>query len=1069
MSTSLRDAILAAVPADGSSIGNLKLFRAIQGSVNATGEPVTQEAVQAIREALVSDGILGRGRGRGGSVFRCGAEASSTSAAAPVDSVPELAASADAKADVDADAKTGADADADTGTAAKTGTAVDAIAQQKTPSASAQLADHGAFGTYRHQKLAKQRPDVGIQDQFSQHRSPKRYRYDSSLAPELCWDESAERDLADWLLTLITAAAEQGEQQVFAEPQRWLGSGELFRSTRECAARLKSLTQPFLNWAGKAERHQISVPTVPLFVHERHSTRAILERLQRYKSAGQNLDLFGDPQLDLADKLDAYQHQGPWTNRLILGDSLQVMNSLLEYEGLGGQVQMIYIDPPYGVKFGSNFQPFVRKRDVKHGQDAEMIREPEMVKAYRDTWELGLHSYLSYLRDRLLLARELLTESGSVFVQISDENLHHVREVMDEVLLADNFVALITFSKTSSATSDLLPSTADYLLWYCKDKNKIKYNSLYKAKKWGEAGDSAYSKVELPNGQRRSLTKEERLDTELLPASSRIYRIDNLTSQRPPGSFPVLFDGNEYRPKRGYWKTGKAGFKNLDKARRLESTGTGLYYVRYFSDFPVYTLTNRWDDTGVAGFAADKLYVVQTNIKVIQRCLLMTTDPGDLVLDPTCGSGTTAYVAEHWGRRWITCDTSRVPLALARQRLLTATFPWHELKEPTRGPAAGFRYARKQNRKGEEVGGLVPRITLKSIANDEEPETVTLVDRPEQNAKITRVCGPFTVEATIQAAATLDSEPAPLDQTKDREARPAEYENPRAYIDRMIEVLRRAHRLRLPGNQSLDLEGVRPVADGERLHAEAISAINSAESDQPQPQRQTQPERQPETQLKAQPQRIAIVFGPENGAIDSQFVFDAASDAHFLRYDQLYLFGFAIEAKARELVSDQRRLRIPATYINVTPDVVMSDLLKTSQTDQLFSITGLPDARLETAGATATGEPLYRLRMLGLDTFRPDTLETESVAAEHLPCWMLDTDYNGLVFCASQVFFPRTAAWDNLQKSLKAAFDASVWEHLAGAESEPFTLGAQRCVAVKVIDERGNELMAVRRADEARH
>jgi adenine-specific DNA-methyltransferase len=316
MSTSLRDAILAAVPADGSSIGNLKLFRAIQGSVNATGEPVTQEAVQAIREALVSDGILGRGRGRGGSVFRCGAEASSTSAAAPVDSVPELAASADVKADVDADAKAGADADADaeTGTAAETGTgtAVDAIAQQKTPSASAQPADHGAFGTYRHQKLAKQRPDVGIQDQFSQHRSPKRYRYDSSLAPELCWDESAERDLADWLLTLITAAAEQGEQQVFAEPQRWLGSGELFRSTRECAARLKSLTQPFLNWAGKAERHQISVPTVPLFVHERHSTRAILERLQRYKSAGQNLDLFGDPQLDLADKLDAYQHQGPW-------------------------------------------------------------------------------------------------------------------------------------------------------------------------------------------------------------------------------------------------------------------------------------------------------------------------------------------------------------------------------------------------------------------------------------------------------------------------------------------------------------------------------------------------------------------------------------------------------------------------------------------------------------------------------------------------------------------------------------------------------------------------------------
>lgn len=414
--------------------------------------------------------------------------------------------------------------------------------------------------------------------------------------------------------------------------------------------------------------------------------------------------------------------------------------------------------------------------------------------------------------------------------------------------------------------------------------------------------------------------------------------------------------------------------------------------------------------------------------------MLMATEPGDVVLDPTCGSGTTAFVAEQWGRRWITCDTSRVPLALARQRLLTATFPWYELKEPQRGPAGGFVYKRKQNRKGEEVGGLVPRITLKSIANNEEPEMVTLVDRPEQNKKITRVCGPFAVEATIQAAATLDEKTG--GSIADEHS---PYENPRAYLDRMIEVLRRAHTLRLPGNEALSLDSVRPLTDCEWLHAEATSAANWGE-----------------------PQRIAVVFGPEEGAIHSQQVYEAAREAYFLKYDQLYLFGFAIQAKARELAEDRAKLRIPCTYVNVTPDVVMADLLKTSHTDQIFSVTGLPDVALDPAGRRDDGTPLYQAAVRGLDIFRPDNLETESIEAENLPCWMLDTDYNGLVFCASQVFFPRTGAWDNLKKSLKADFDDSVWEHLAGTESEPFVLGGQRRIAVKVIDERGNELMAVR-------
>ena len=427
------------------------------------------------------------------------------------------------------------------------------------------------------------------------------------------------------------------------------------------------------------------------------------------------------------------------------------------------------------------------------------------------------------------------------------------------------------------------------------------------------------------------------------------------------------------------------------------------------------------------------MYVVQTSDEVVKRCLLMATDPGDLVLDITCGSGTTACVAEQWGRRWITCDTSRVPLALARQRLLTATFPWYSLKTQSQGPSGGFVYARKQNRKGEENGGLVPRITLKTIANKEEPEMVTLVDRPDINKKITRVCGTFSVEATIQAALTLSDEGSEIAVAAKG------YTSPRAYLDRMIEVLRQSKTLRLPGNVSLELETVRPLADREHLHAEA-TVKNGSEK------------------------RIAIVFGPEDGAIGSEYVFNASMEAMQQGFQQLFLFGFAIQAKAREMLD---KLKIPTTYVAMTPDVVMSDLLKTSRSSEIFSITGLPDVALKPAGNRVDGAPLHQVEVKGLDIFRPDTMVTVSIEAENLPCWMLDTNYNGMVFCASQVFFPKTGAWDNLQKSLKADFNDSVWEHLAGTISEPFVLGDKRRIAVKVIDDRGNELMVVKSAEGA--
>lgn len=888
---------------------------------------------------------------------------------------------------------------------------------------------------YTHGQKAVQRPDVGVQEQFTKKKPPKTYRYDSSLDPALSWDENRDRELAEWLLGLIEQAAEKGEKPVFGTPQEWKGGGVRVESIRAAVGLLKRLTKPFLNWAGKAERHQISVPTVPLFVHERHSTKAILDGIRHRKAKGTTLDMFGDAKLDIGERLDAYEHQGPWQNRMILGDSLQILNSMLEFEGLGGQVQMIYVDPPYGVKFGSNFQPFVRKRDVKDNADADLTREPEMVKAYRDTWELGLHSYLTYLRDRMLLARELLTGSGSIFVQISDVNLHHVRELMDEIFGPSNFVTVITFAKTSGQTGETISSVADYIIWYARDKSNLKYRSLYVHKEPGGEGTGEYVWLALPGGAERTMTDVEKRDPATIPAGSRIFRHDSMVSQgyRQFTTISYKFAGKDHHPgPTNNWKTTEEGLDRLSAANRLISSGRILKYKRFLDDFPVFPLSNVWRDTTTGGSSSDpRLYVVQTVSRVIQRCLLMCTDPGDLVVDPSCGSGTTAFVAEQWGRRWITCDTSRVPLALARQRLLTATFPYFELKDPKLGPGGGFVYLRKQNRKGEETGGLVPHITLRSIAKAETPAMEVLVDRPEECRGVTRVSGPFVVEATIAPAQSLEYPAADGDSVANGG------DDPATHIERMVQLLRQSKTLRLPENQTIVLEGIRRLLDVEYLHAEAL---------------------QPEDKL-----RIAVVFGPEDGAISSDLVYNAASEAFFLKYAKLYFFGFAIQAKARELLEDRKKLRIPCFYIAVTPDVAMSDLLKTSRSSEIFSVTGLPDFEVATTGKkNDSGESLYEVTLAGLDVFDPSTLKQDSIPAGLVPAWMLDTDYDGMSFHATQVFFPKTSAWDNLQKSLKATFDDSVWAHLAGTTSEPFVLGDRRRVAVKVIDERGNELMRVR-------
>ncbi|HEX5468575.1 MAG TPA: site-specific DNA-methyltransferase, partial [Gaiellaceae bacterium] len=887
------------------------------------------------------------------------------------------------------------------------------------------------------------RPEVGTQAQFRKRKQPKSYRYDSSLSPALDWDgQNAARELGEWLLAQIEEASALDPPFAFPEPRRF-GDVEVC-GLHDAVARLKALSRPFLDWSGKAERLSFDVPTLPLFVHERLSTKAILETLSGHKRDRQmELQLFADPQLSLAQQLEAYEHRGGWVNRMILGDSLVVMNSLLEYEGLGGQVQMIYIDPPYGVKFGSNFQPFVRRRDVKDGDDGSLTREPEMVKAYRDTWELGLHSYLSYLRDRLLVARELLTPSGSVFVQISDDNISQVRDVAAEVFGGENFCGLISFRTTGGQSAALLSSSVDYLLWFARDKGlaRARFQNPTVPKTGGREASGQYTLVEPIDGSEppRSMTEDELSGRDEIPVGWRILAHDTLFSQGDPSDprdRTFRFEGKDYScPPNTHWKPGvlSGGMDALAGAGRLMLLGNTLRYKRYVEDFPAYLIDNVWNDTTRSGFSRKKQYVVETSPKVVERCVLMTTQPGDLVLDPTCGSGTTAFVVEQWGRRWITIDTSRVPLALARQRLLTATFPYYELQDTTRGPAGGFVYKRKQNAKGEEVGGIVPHVTLKSIANDEPPKEEVLVDRPEVETKITRVTGPFVVEATI---------PTPLDVDEaDEDEAQAPPEG--SYADRMLEALRRSPVIQLPGNRSIAMKNIRPPARSLSFSAEAA----------------LEPDGQP----------IAIVFGPENGAVGERLVNEAVREAYAKSYEQLLVVGFAIEPYAREFVDKAEQLvGIPVTYVQATPDLVMGDLLKTMRSSQIFSVTGLPDVAVREVPPAEKGEPdRYQVELRGLDVFDPSDMSVDHRTGDDVPAWFLDTDYNGMVFHVSQAFFPRTGAWDSVKKSLKGELEDSVWDHLAGTTSAPFEAGDSDEIAVKVIDDRGNELLVVKKLSEA--
>ncbi len=914
------------------------------------------------------------------------------------------------------------------------------------------------------------RPEVGAAPRFRAKKPPTTYRYDSSLSPAMEWDSAPTREVGNFLLACIEDAAALPPPHLF--PERRVLTGVDGKALLEVAglqdalARLKRMQAPFLDWSGKAERSAFDVPTLPLFVHERLSTAAIIKTLEDHRKRPDQSDMFGlfaDPQRPLADQVRAFEHRDRWVNRMVLGDSQVVMNSLLRFEGMGGQVQMIYMDPPYGVRFGSNFQPFVRKRDVAHGDDADMTREPEMVQAYRDTWQLGLHSYLTYLRDRLAVARDLLAPTGSLFVQISDENLHHVRAVMDEVLGSENFVSVIPFVKTAGLGASGLPTVCDFLLWYARDHERMKFRPLYNSRGFGDDGADAYSWLLMPDGGRRRMTPDERAGRASLPNGARIYRLDNLTSGafRENTTIPYAFEGRTFHPGADKcWKTTREGLDKLAKHGRLQTVGNTLAYVRFIDDFPMQPIKALWTDTGTGGYGDEKFYVVQTTSKVISRCLLMTTDPGDLVLDPTCGSGTTAYCAEAWGRRWITIDTSRVPLALARQRLLTSTFPWFSLRDEKVGPSSGFTYSRKQNRKGEEIGGVVTRVTLGSIANDERPEEVLVVDRPDEIGDVTRVTGPFVVEATLPT-------PQLLDRDVPEVAGPPE--EPGDHVARMIEVLRRSPTLSLTGGAKVTLKNIRRPGRSLSLSAEAMVEHDPSGGSVSLGAAVDAAHEASTGGLPFSSTPVAILFGPSDGPITGKAVRDAATEANVKGYRHLFAIGFGFTAEAnKEIAGGEDALGLPATAVTITMDVLMGDLLRNQRSSQIFAVCGLPEIEvLPLAEDAEDGTPRWQVKLLGLDVFDPVTMTTDHKDGNNVPAWMLDADWNGLAFHADQVFFPRTSAWENLRKALKGTHDDAVWAHLAGDTSAPFVAPLGTEIAVKVLDDRGNELLVTRRLTKA--
>jgi adenine-specific DNA-methyltransferase len=1092
MPSPLTEILHALVPADGSTIGNGALRKALSDRL---GREVSEAEYFAAQQALVEAGRLAKGRGRGGSVFR--PAPSGEALRLSTQAVPE-----DAKAPKPKQAAM---------------TLAEAKRAKAQPAAGRKTGDEATVLSYRHRQTRKNNPEVGmVTPDTDADAGTTRWAFDPHLDPVLNFDVGRAQ-----IETLVDEALASGDADTM----------------REALETLKRMAMPYLQWTGKAERTSFAVDTVSLHVHERIDPATILGVIRkRMKDApagvgqGDFFRAWFEEPLAWREAIEFYKHERGWANRLVAGDSLLVMNSLLQKEGMAGQVQMIYFDPPYGIKYGSNFQPFVNRRDVKDRKDEDLTQEPEMIKAFRDTWELGIHSYLSYLRDRLLLARELLSESGSVFVQISDENVHHVREICDEIFGTQNFCSEIVYRKTAAVSSpdakvNTLATVSDLIVWYAVDKRRVKYNQMFLDKTVESDAAGVYVRCQDQDGRRRRLEKGEK-SLGGSAGGSRIYRLDNATSTGASDALSVDYLMNGLSLSCGgnkHWKTTISGLSRLARARRVEPSGSTLAYVRFIDDFPVFPVVNMWLDTGTGSFTEDKVYVVQTGTKAVERCILMTTDPGDLVLDPTCGSGTTAFVAEKWGRRWITCDTSRVAVTLAKQRLMTASFDYYALKYPHEGLRGGFIYK------------TVPHVTLKSIANNPDIDTLwakhqpaveaalaklnaalkaakapaftvteggwkgkavdfaasgkrrtlpsgeavpadallewevpfekpaawsddvgalldgfhaarqlrqkamddsiaahaeqeTLFDQPQIDKNKLRITGPFTVEAVPFPTVKALDEAAPPAEADASVAREGESSRQHQWRAELVKT-----GVRGKGGQMLKLADLEPLPDTRHLHCTGTVAETG--------------------------ERVVVSFGPEHAALEQRQVELAMREAGdlFPRPKMILFCAFTFDPEAAKDIDATRG--ITALKVQMNTDLLTEDLKKARANNQSFWLMGQPDVELR-----QRKDGLWEVEVHGFDYFDPTSGELVSGGKGRIAAWSLDTDYDERSLFPRQVFFPMAGAkdgWHKLKKDIKAELDERLVERLHGTVSLPFEAGGNRKVAVKIVDDRGIESLKI--------
>ncbi len=1057
MSSDLSQLILSLTPEDGSTISNGAMLARLRDQL----PNLTENDYTSALEILIDEGILARGKGRGGSVYRA-------------DVVPDFELLEQDQAD---------------STTQKTTKTSRKKTKRKTDEPNEVL-------SYRHKETRVNNPEVGMVHADTDPDGEKStWAYDPHLDPVLNFDSARGA-----IETLIDDALASDD------PERM----------KDALTELKRLQAPYLNWTGKAEKTSFEVDTVSLHVHERVDPATILanaaKRLKGADAATQwrQPDLFAAPfeNLPLRQALDFYHHEKGWSNRLVAGDSLLVMNSLLTKESMGGKVQMIYIDPPYGIKYGSNFQPFTNKRDVKDRSDADLTQEPEMIKAFRDTWELGIHSYLTYLRDRLMLARELLTESGSVFVQISDENVHHMRELCDEIFGDENFVSLITYRTSSPLGASGLPGVSDYLMWYCKSKADMKFRPLYMQKGQGEG--SEYVWLREPSLEVRRMSASEKADIETVDDHCRIFARGALFSSGFTPSCIYDFDylGTNFSTSKKSWRTNQGGMTRLIKSSRLVQIGQLPYFMQFHDDFSIQPINNLWTDTRAA---LGKTYVVETSFSVVERCLMMTTDPGDLVLDPTCGSGTTAFVAEKWGRRWITCDTSRVAITLAKQRLMTASFDYYALRYPHEGLKGGFDYE------------TVPHITLKSIANNPDIDTIydedhpkiaaaladlnaalktspplpikpsqgyrkgkqvsfrdgdvleewevpfdlpddwpeaakapfeafhkarqamqrrmdqsiadhadqeTLYDKPRIDKNKLRITGPFSVEAVPAPTVLSLDESLPAEEADSTVARSGETSRQSLWRDELLKT-----GVRGKGGNMMRFAEFEVIPGTKFLHASGSVADTG--------------------------ERVVVSFGPEHAALEQRQVEEAMNEAYTLMPKPKFLLfcAFTFDPEAAKDIDEMNVPGMTFLKVQMNTDLLTEDLKKKRASNESFWLMGQPEVDVR-----KREDGMWEVEVHGFDYFNPKTGEIEGGGTKQIAMWSLDQDYDQRSLMPHQVFFPMADAkggWNRLKKTIRAELDEDLLEQFHGTVSLPFEAGDNKRIAVKIVDDRGIESLKI--------